>query len=72
MKKIVMYIQGMHCASCASNIEKSLSKINGIKNIRVNVIMKKGYAEIEDNVKEEDIKNAVKKAGYTATKLEYE
>ncbi|HIH25239.1 heavy-metal-associated domain-containing protein [Candidatus Woesearchaeota archaeon] len=72
MKKIVIYIQGMHCASCASNIEKSLSKINGIKNIRVNVIMKKGYAEIEDNVKEEDIKNAVKKAGYTATKLEYE
>ena len=72
MKKIVIYIQGMHCASCASNIEKSLSKINGIKNIRVNVIMKKGYAEIEDNVKEEDIKNAVKKAGCTATKLEYE
>ncbi|MEK6955871.1 MAG: heavy metal-associated domain-containing protein, partial [Nanoarchaeota archaeon] len=69
MKKIVMYIQGMHCASCAANIEKSLTKVNGVKNVRVNVIMKKGYAEIEDNVKEEDIKNAVKKAGYTITKM---
>ncbi len=72
MKKVTLYIQGMHCASCASNIERSLSKINGIKNVRVNLIMKKGYAEIEDSVKEEDLKHAVKRAGYIASKVEYE
>ena len=72
MKKIILYIQGMHCASCASNIEKSLKKVNGVKNVRVNVIMKKGYAEIEDNTSEGEIKNAIKKAGYTVTKMEYE
>jgi len=72
MKKATLYIQGMHCASCASNIEKSLSKVNGVKNIRVNLIMKKGYAEIEDNVKEEELKHAIKRAGYMVSKVEYE
>jgi len=72
MKKIKLTIQGMHCASCASNIERSLSKVDGVKNVRISMIMKKGYADIEDRVKEEDIKNAVKRAGYIASKLEFE
>ena len=72
MKKVTLYIQGMHCASCASNIERSLSKVNGVKNVRVNLIMKKGYAEIEDNVKEEDLKKAIKRAGYNTPKVEFE
>ena len=29
MKKII-HIEGMHCASCATNVTKSLSKINGV------------------------------------------
>lgn len=71
MKKVTLYIQGMHCASCASNTERSLSKVSGVKNVRVNMIMKKGYAEIEENVTEEELKKAVKRAGYTTTKIEY-
>lgn len=72
MKKLKIGIEGMHCASCASNIERSLSKVNGVKNPRVNLIMKKCYAEIEDNVKEEDLKKAVKRAGYEAKSIEFE
>lgn len=72
MKKLKISIGGMHCASCAANIERSLSKVNGVKNPRVNLIMKKCYAEIEDNVKEEDLKKAVKRAGYEAKSIEFE
>ncbi len=72
MKKVKLTIQGMHCASCASNIEKSVSKVAGVKNVSINMIMKKGYAETEDNVKEEDLKKAVKRAGYIASKVEFE
>ena len=72
MKKAIMQIQGMHCASCASNIQRSLCKVNGVKSANVNLIMKKGYAEIEDNVTEEDLKKAVKRAGYEAKSIEFE
>lgn len=72
MKKAILYISGMHCASCASNIQRSLCKVNGVRDARVNLIMKKGYAEVEDNVTEEDLKKAVKRAGYEAKSIEFE
>ena len=72
MKKVTMHIQGMYCASCATNIQRSLCKVNGVKNVRVNMLMKKGYADVEDNVKEEDLKKAIKRAGYETKSIEYE
>ena len=72
MKKATIIIKGMHCASCAGNIEKSLSKVKGIKNIRVALLIKKGYADCDDNVTADDIKNAVKKTGYEATNITFE
>ena len=72
MKKALMMLEGMHCASCASHIEKSLTKMGGVKNIRINVSMKKGYADCEDTVTEEDVKQAVKKAGYKAAHVTFE
>ena len=64
MKKIKLSIDGMHCASCASNVERSLKKTPGIKDASVNLIMKKGYVVAEDNVTDENIKKAVSRAGY--------
>lgn len=72
MKKAKMEIFGMHCASCASNVERSLKKIEGVKDARVSVLMKKGTAEIENSVSEEDLKAAVKRAGYSVRSIEYE
>ena len=36
MKKETYNIKGMHCASCASMIERTIKKINGVENIAVN------------------------------------
>ena len=72
MKKAKIEIIGMHCASCASNTEKSLSKVSGVKSARVSLMMKKGWVECEDNVKEDDLKKAVKKVGYNVKLIEYE
>lgn len=72
MKKAKMEISGMHCASCASNIERSVKKVEGVKDIKVSLLLKKATAEIEDNVSEEDLKKAVKRAGYTVKSIEYE
>lgn len=68
MKKLI--IEGMHCASCASNIERSLKKINGVKSVNVSLLTKKAIVELEDSVKDEDLKKAVSRAGYKLIKIE--
>ena len=71
MKKLKITIEGMHCASCASNIEKSLKKIKGVKEASISLMLKKGTVEAEDSVSLEDLKKAVSKAGnYKAVKIE--
>ena len=72
MKKAKITIHGMHCASCASNIERSLRKTPGVKNANVSLLLKKGTAECEDSVSDEDLKKAVARAGYKAVSIEYE
>ena len=70
MKKLKITIQGIHCASCASNIERSLKKVAGMKECSVSVMLKKGMIEVEDSVSEEEIKRAVSRAGYKVSKIE--
>ncbi|PIO08553.1 heavy metal translocating P-type ATPase, partial [Candidatus Pacearchaeota archaeon CG10_big_fil_rev_8_21_14_0_10_34_12] len=75
MKKLTLEIEGMHCASCAGNIEKSLKKVKGVKNANVSLMTNKGIVEIEDDadVKEDDLKKAVSLAGgYSVKKISYE
>ena len=60
-KKKTFKIEGMHCASCAINIEKSVKKLPNIKSATVNFATKKLY--IEGNPEDEEIKKAVSKIG---------
>ena len=69
MKKVKIDIEGMHCASCAGNVEKSLSKI-GAKDVRVNAVAGKAFAE--SDVSEEELRSAVEDAGYKPTNVEFE
>jgi len=70
MKNIKLTIQGMRCASCASNIERSLKKVLGVKEVSVSLMMNKGMVEAEDNVNDEDLKKAVARTGYKVINLE--
>jgi len=72
MKKYKITISGMHCASCASNVEKSLKKVPGVKNANVSLMLKKGTAECEDSVSEDEIKKAVARTGYKIVNIEKE
>ncbi len=69
MKK-KLSIEGMHCSSCAMNIEKSLGKVNGVNEVRVSLLTKKGFVECEEKVKDEELKKAVERAGYNLVKIE--
>lgn len=71
MKKVKLTIQGMHCASCSSNIERSLMKVKGVREASVSVMTHKGIIEIDDSVGEEELKKAVSRAGnYKVVSLE--
>ena len=70
MKKLKLTIEGMHCASCASNIERSLKKVTGVKEVSISLMLKKGTIEADDSVSEDDIKKAVSKVGYKVSRIE--
>jgi len=70
MKKYKITIEGMHCAACASNVERSLRKIEGVKEASISLMTKKGFITAEDYVAEDEIKKAVEKTGYKVSKVE--
>ena len=66
MEKIVYKIGGMTCASCASVIEYSLKKENGINSIVVNLASEKAYIEFDQQkLSEKDLKKMIKNLGYS-------
>jgi Cu+-exporting ATPase len=66
MKKISFPIIGMHCASCAKLIERSVSKVPGVISCAVNYSSETGYVEVSNELEEKNIEKAVKEAGYKA------
>ena len=64
MKKIKILISGMHCASCASNIERALKKISGVKEVSANAITNKAFVDVENGVSKEEMKKAIERVGY--------
>jgi P-type Cu+ transporter len=70
MKKVKMLIEGMHCASCASNIEHSLKKVAGVKEVSISMMTHKGIVEADEKVSDAALKDAVKRAGYSVASIE--
>lgn len=71
-KKARIEIEGMHCASCAMNVEKSLSKVKGVRNPKVSLLTNKGFMDVEESVRAGELAKAVKEAGYRVKKIEFE
>ena len=58
-------VEGMTCASCVARVEKSISKIEGIKNVSVNLATEKASFEIEAGLATlPQVERAVEDAGY--------
>ncbi|MEM2963122.1 MAG: heavy metal translocating P-type ATPase [Candidatus Anstonellales archaeon] len=67
MKKIKFYILGMHCASCATNIEKRLKKIDGVKAAVVNFATNNAIVEFDEKkTSPDDFKKTIDLLGYKA------
>jgi Cu+-exporting ATPase len=66
-QKVVLPIMGMSCASCAVNIQKGLSQMEGVADAKVNFATEKATVTFDpDNVTVGDLVKTVKDLGYEA------
>jgi Cu+-exporting ATPase len=54
-------IEGMHCASCATKIEKALGGVSGVTKVSVNFATE--TARVEGNATIEELNAAVRRVG---------
>ena len=67
---ITLAIAGMHCASCAMNIDGELEDSNKIISVTTSYAKAQTVVEFDPGViSEQEIKDLIQKVGYTATAL---
>lgn len=59
MEKVTLKVKGMHCVSCANNIEKTLGKTDGVESANINFAVEK--VTIEYDPKKIELKDIEKK-----------
>lgn len=65
--KLKFNVIGMSCAACSSNIEKTVSKLKGVRKVQVNLLKNNMVVEFnEDVINQKEIIKAVQKIGYDA------
>lgn len=70
MKKEIISIEGMHCASCVRMIERSLSKVKGVKEANVNLATSKANITYDPSIStRKDLEAAIDRTGYKASKV---
>ncbi|MDO8269067.1 MAG: heavy metal-associated domain-containing protein [Candidatus Levybacteria bacterium] len=64
---VKLKIEGMHCTSCAMNIDFDLEDIKGVKKSQTSYARQETVVEFDDTItKQSDLINQVKKTGYKA------
>jgi Cu+-exporting ATPase len=67
---VTLPIEGMTCASCVRRIEKSLSRVPGVRQASVNLATERARVVFDPSVVDlGDLTTAVEKAGYTVGEL---
>jgi copper chaperone CopZ len=67
MTKKIFKIKGMHCTSCAFNIDGELEDTDGVKEASTNFAKAKTEVEFDPKkISEEKIVKLIKKVGYDA------
>ncbi len=67
MKKTDLQVAGMHCASCAANINKTLNSIKQVKEANVNFATTKATITHTDKITKEQLIKKVESIGFKAS-----
>lgn len=62
-------ITGMHCAACVSRVEKVVGKLEGVKEVKVNLLTNKGLVVYTEgtSLNSDDVVRSIEKIGFGAT-----
>jgi len=67
-EQVVIDIKGMTCALCPIAIKKSLSKVEGVKKVKISFKEKTGWVVVDETVTDEKLLEAIAKPGdYSGT-----
>jgi Cu+-exporting ATPase len=70
-QRVVIAVEGMHCASCAQSVERALKGLEGVSAASVNIATEKATVDLlPDQVRVEDLRHAVEAAGYAVAAVE--
>lgn len=65
--KAKLKITGMHCTSCAMNIDMDLEDMEGVKNVKTSYARQECEIEFDnEKVSIEEVRITIKKTGYQA------
>ena len=65
--KVTLKVKGMSCQHCVARVEKALKGVKGVSSAQVSLERASATVEYQpDQVKTDDLKRAVKTAGYEA------
>ncbi|MBQ3471806.1 MAG: heavy metal translocating P-type ATPase, partial [Clostridia bacterium] len=60
-------VTGMTCAACSARVDKCVRRLDGVKDVNVNLLRHSTTVDFDDTVTETDIINAVIEGGYGAS-----
>lgn len=66
-KKIL--IEGMSCQHCVNHVKNALEELDGIKSAKVSLENKSAEIELNHDVNNEKIKDAIEEVGYEVTSI---
>ena len=65
LKRVVLFVRGMTCSSCASRIEKKISGLHGVMQARVNFSSEQMFVDLDPNkIFLAEILQSIKKIGF--------
>ena len=62
-------VRGMHCAACASKVEKALGGVPGVEHAGINLAMERATVRVTDEADPDALMGAVERAGYELVPL---
>ena len=69
-KSLTLHIEGMHCQSCATTVEKALLKVHGVSKAKVILNEQKAAIVLTGNTLTASLMKAVSDAGFSVSESE--
>lgn len=63
-KSLLLYVEGMHCASCVSRVENAIKQVQGVEDASVNLATEKANVSFQEDLAPQKIIEAIQNAGY--------